>query len=144
MSYLFLLNRVRNTLRFFSLSSGHTTNLRRRLKEEWYHCRVCFAMVIVAMATACCATYTITCLGCVLSATEQLSWVATGQPCAWSYPGMSLDLKAEITAVGIRWADHATHFYPQKLALSSPTSGGRSVGIVRSQNKATELLLLCH
>jgi hypothetical protein len=31
--------------------------------------------------------------------------------------------------------------YPQKLALSSPTSGGRSVGIVRSRTKATELLL---
>jgi hypothetical protein len=28
--------------------------------------------------------------------------------------------------------------YPQKLALTSQTSGGRSVGIVRSQTKATE------
>jgi hypothetical protein len=28
--------------------------------------------------------------------------------------------------------------YPQKLALTSPTSGGRSVGIVRSRTKATE------
>jgi hypothetical protein len=28
--------------------------------------------------------------------------------------------------------------YPQKLALTSPTSGGRSVGIVRSRIKATE------
>jgi hypothetical protein len=28
--------------------------------------------------------------------------------------------------------------YPQKLALTSPTSGGRSVGIVRSQTQATE------
>jgi hypothetical protein len=27
--------------------------------------------------------------------------------------------------------------YPQKLALTSPTSGGRSVGIVRSQTQAT-------
>jgi hypothetical protein len=32
--------------------------------------------------------------------------------------------------------------YPQKLALTSPTSGGRSVDIVRSRTKATELLLL--
>jgi hypothetical protein len=30
--------------------------------------------------------------------------------------------------------------YPQKLALTSPTSGGRSVGIVRSRAKATELV----
>jgi hypothetical protein len=29
--------------------------------------------------------------------------------------------------------------YPQKLALTSPTSGGRSVSIVRSWTKATEL-----
>jgi hypothetical protein len=29
-------------------------------------------------------------------------------------------------------------FYPQKLALTSPTSGGRSVGIVRSRTQATE------
>jgi hypothetical protein len=28
--------------------------------------------------------------------------------------------------------------YPQKLALTSPTSGGRSVGIVRSRTQATE------
>jgi hypothetical protein len=31
------------------------------------------------------------------------------------------------------------HLSPQKLALISPTSGGRSVGIVRSRTKATEL-----
>jgi hypothetical protein len=28
--------------------------------------------------------------------------------------------------------------YPQKLALTSPTSGGRSVGIVRLRTKAKE------
>jgi hypothetical protein len=28
--------------------------------------------------------------------------------------------------------------YPQKLALTSPTSGGRWVGIVRSRTKAIE------
>jgi hypothetical protein len=32
--------------------------------------------------------------------------------------------------------------YPQKLALTSPTSGSRSVGIVRSRTKTMELLLL--
>jgi len=33
-----------------------------------------------------------------------------------------------------------TPLYPQKLALTSPTGGGRSVGIVRSRTKATEEL----
>jgi hypothetical protein len=28
--------------------------------------------------------------------------------------------------------------YPQKMALNSPTSGGRSVGIVRSRTQATD------
>jgi hypothetical protein len=32
--------------------------------------------------------------------------------------------------------------YPQKLILTSPTSGGRSVGIVRSRTKATEFNIL--
>jgi hypothetical protein len=31
--------------------------------------------------------------------------------------------------------------YPQKLALTSPTSGGHSVGIVRSRTEATEFFL---
>jgi len=31
-----------------------------------------------------------------------------------------------------------TPLYSQKLALTSPTGGGRSVGIVRSRTKATE------
>jgi len=39
--------------------------------------------------------------------------------------------KQRLTAVGTRYADHVTPLYPQKLALSSSTGGGRSVGIVR-------------
>ena len=50
--------------------------------------------------------------------------------------------------MGTRCADHMTPLYPQKLALTSPTGGGRSVGIVRSRTKATEFSLvfstLCH
>jgi len=42
--------------------------------------------------------------------------------------------------VGTRCADHVTPLYPQKLALTSPTGGGRSVGIVRVRTKATELM----
>jgi hypothetical protein len=39
-----------------------------------------------------------------------------------------------------RWP-HGT-LYPQKLAITSPTSGGRSVGIVRSRTQATEFSLV--
>jgi hypothetical protein len=35
-----------------------------------------------------------------------------------------------------------TPLYPQKLALASPTGGGRSVGIVRSRTKAMEFSLV--
>jgi len=39
--------------------------------------------------------------------------------------------------VGNRCANHVTPLYPQKLALTSPTGGGRSVGMVRSRTKTT-------
>ena len=42
--------------------------------------------------------------------------------------------------MGTCCADHVTPLYPQKLALTSPTGGGRSVGIVRVRTKATEFL----
>ena len=44
--------------------------------------------------------------------------------------------------MGSRCADHVTPLYPQKLALTSPTGGGRSVGIVRSRTKATEFFFI--
>ena len=50
--------------------------------------------------------------------------------------------KQRLTAVGTRCADHVTPLYPQKLALTSPTGGGRSVGIVRVRTKATEFSLV--
>jgi hypothetical protein len=50
--------------------------------------------------------------------------------------------KQRLTAVGISCADHVTPLYPQKLALTSPTGGGRSVGIVHSRTKATEFSLV--
>jgi len=46
--------------------------------------------------------------------------------------------------VGTRCADRVTPLYPQKLALTSPTGGGRSVGIVRVRTKATEFCNLCY
>jgi hypothetical protein len=42
--------------------------------------------------------------------------------------------------LGIHHADHVASLYPQKLALTSPTSGGHSVGIVRSWTQATEFV----
>jgi len=50
--------------------------------------------------------------------------------------------KQRLTAVGIRCADHVTPLHLQKLALTSPTGGGRSVGIVRVRTKATEFSLV--
>jgi hypothetical protein len=50
--------------------------------------------------------------------------------------------EAENTAVGTRHADHVAPLYPQKLALTSPTSGSRLVGIVRSRTHATEFVCL--
>jgi hypothetical protein len=48
------------------------------------------------------------------------------------------------TTVGIRHADHAALLHPQKLALTSPTNGRRSVCIVRSRTQATKFsLFLC-
>jgi hypothetical protein len=52
------------------------------------------------------------------------------------------DKKTEITTVGISRADHTTHSTRKKLALTLLTSGDRSVGIARSQTKATELYVL--
>jgi hypothetical protein len=50
--------------------------------------------------------------------------------------------KTEITPVGIRRADDTTPLYLQKLALTSPTSCGRSVGIVRLLTQAKEFSLV--
>ena len=50
--------------------------------------------------------------------------------------------KQRLTVLGTRCADHVTPLYPQKLALTSPTGGGRSVGIVRVRTKATEFSLV--
>jgi hypothetical protein len=61
--------------------------------------------------------------------TEKLhEWKSSGSRCR----------KSRLTAVGIRCADHRNTFYPQELALTSPTCGDRSVGIVRLRTKATE------
>jgi hypothetical protein len=51
-------------------------------------------------------------------------------------------LETYIAAVGIRRADHLTPLYPQNLALTLPTNGGRSVGIVRSRTIIIIIIML--
>jgi hypothetical protein len=46
--------------------------------------------------------------------------------------------KTENTAVGIRHADHVAPSIRKKLAITSPTSGGLSVGIIHSQTQTME------
>jgi hypothetical protein len=46
--------------------------------------------------------------------------------------------KTENMAVGIRHADHVAPSIRKMLAITSPTSGGRSVGIVRSRTQTME------
>jgi hypothetical protein len=46
--------------------------------------------------------------------------------------------KTEIMSVRVYHADYSTFLYLQKLALTSPTIGGHSVGIVRSRTQAKE------
>ena len=42
--------------------------------------------------------------------------------------------------MGTRCANHVTPLYPQKLALTSPTGGGRSIAMVRSRTKPRSLV----
>jgi hypothetical protein len=51
--------------------------------------------------------------------------------------------KTENTEVGIRHADHVAPSIRKKLAITWPTSGGRSVGIVRSRTQTMELSTTC-
>jgi hypothetical protein len=46
------------------------------------------------------------------------------------------------TTLGIRHTDHVAPSIREMLAITSPTSGGRSVGIVRSRTQTMEYLVL--
>jgi hypothetical protein len=48
--------------------------------------------------------------------------------------------KTEHTAVGISYGDHVAPLSAKKLAIASPRSGGRLVGIVRSRTQTMELV----
>jgi hypothetical protein len=50
--------------------------------------------------------------------------------------------KTEIHGRGNSLRSPRNTFYPQRLALTSPTSGGRSVGIVRLLTAATEFFFI--
>jgi hypothetical protein len=50
--------------------------------------------------------------------------------------------KIENTTLGIRHVDHVAPSNLQKLAITSPTSGVRSVGIVRSRTQTMEFSLV--
>jgi hypothetical protein len=66
----------------------------------------------------------------------------------WGWYGRPISGKTtKWTGVEIREYGHGDQLrwprdtlYPQKLALTSPTSGGRSVGIIRSRTETTELV----
>jgi hypothetical protein len=74
------------------------------------------------------------------SGTGPLSLVrVTKEILGWKSSG-SGSKNPRLTAVGVRCVDHASPS-PQKLALSSPTSGGRSVVIVRLRTKGTDFLM---
>jgi hypothetical protein len=67
----------------------------------------------------------------LVSITEELrKWKSSG----------SGSRKLKLTAVRIRCADHGAPSIRKKLALTSPTNGGRSIGIVRLRTKVTELV----
>jgi hypothetical protein len=51
------------------------------------------------------------------------------------------DVKTREYGLGDPLCSPRDTLYPQKLALSSPTNGGGSVGIVRSRTQATEFLV---
>jgi hypothetical protein len=54
--------------------------------------------------------------------------------------GFGLEIREYSRGDPLRWPRDT--LYPQKLALTSTTRGGLSVGIVRSRTKATELNVL--
>jgi hypothetical protein len=71
-------------------------------------------------------------LNIVRIAEELLEWKSSG--CG--------SRKPRLTTVGIRCGDHATLSIGKKLALTSPTSGGRSVGTVHLRTKVMEFGLV--
>jgi hypothetical protein len=68
---------------------------------------------------------------------REYSWGATGRISS----GSGLEIREYYRGDPSRWPRDT--LYPQTLALTQPTSGGCSVGIVRSRTKVTEFLWNC-
>jgi hypothetical protein len=58
----------------------------------------------------------------------------------WKSSGFSLENQEHDRGDSLRWPRDT--LYPQKLVQTSPTFGGRSVGIVRLPTKTTEFFLI--
>jgi hypothetical protein len=69
----------------------------------------------------------------LVSTIEELLWRNSS--------GSGLENRDDGRGAPLRWPRDT--LYPQKLALISPTSGGRSVDIVRLRTKATEEAVMC-
>jgi hypothetical protein len=58
----------------------------------------------------------------------------------WKSSGFGLENEINDRGNPLRWPRDT--LYPQKLVLTSPTSGGHSVGIVHLRTEATEFILV--
>lgn len=121
MSYFFLLNPFRNTS--FSVSSILISNTRtiweKSLKEVWPHCPVCFSVVIVTLATACCLLL-ITLYACVVFSVQVSSLPEWQQDnfMLEAIPGMAVDQRQKqpdfrygVTGLSFVFLDSGTQIY---------------------------------
>jgi hypothetical protein len=111
-SHLFLLNPFRNTSFSVSLPFPYqilsvTANLRENFggSVTSLSCLFCSGDRNIGHSVLCAVDCAI-CLGCLLSAREQASWVATGQLYAWSYSRYGCRSAAEIAYFPL-WSDRA-------------------------------------
>jgi hypothetical protein len=71
----------------------------------------------------------------IITIIKYVEWEWLSLQHVWERTGYNFFWKAENTT---RHADHVAPSIHKKLALSSPTSGGHLVGIVRSRTQAKE------
>jgi hypothetical protein len=105
----------------------------------FFHLRNTYLMnLLVILHVSLCNFYdTRTCWGTWIWEGVPLSLVSTTEELfGRKSSGSGIEIREYRCRDSSRWP-HGTLF-PQKLAITSPTSGGRSVGIVHSQTQATE------